>query len=107
MKKANEWLAVQITQWFSTMACFYVCVVYSLAAALPHLAKFQPQMLYWSNAVQLSALPVLGLGQIVLSRAAERRAEEDHAAIMEELQELKQLRADMNELLKMAAITKV
>jgi len=101
----NEWLAVQITRWFSTMMCFYLCVLYSLAAALPHLAHYQPQMLYWSNAVQLSALPVLGLGQIVLSRAAEKRAMEDHDAIaqdhqiiMEQLEELRQVHEELRKM---------
>jgi hypothetical protein len=62
-------IAVAITNGFGTMWAFWVCCLWSAAPALPALVHCQPFFLYWSNAVQLAALPALAVGQKILGRA--------------------------------------
>ncbi|MFJ2575957.1 hypothetical protein [Kitasatospora aureofaciens] len=79
----NERVAVAATRGFGTMwACYALTAFSLLPLAFP---DQQAQLLYWSNCVQLVALPLLMVGQQVLGRAAERRATETHDAVLAEL----------------------
>lgn len=61
----NEVLASKATIAFSSMYAFYVFVLYGLLPlAFP---QDQNNLLYWSNVVQLVALPLLAVGQRVIS----------------------------------------
>lgn len=79
----NERIAVRSTVVFGSMWMTYVFLLYGL---LPLLA---PSALTWalyvSNCVQLFALPLLAVGQNVLGRGGERRAQETHDMVQEEL----------------------
>jgi hypothetical protein len=87
----NERLAVRATWAFGTMWAFYVFTAYGLLPLLfPGAIN---TLLYWSNVVQLVALPLLAVGQSVLGRAAERQAKETHDAVLEELALLRAARA--------------
>jgi hypothetical protein len=88
----NEHLAVRATKAFGTMWAFYVFTAYGLLPLL--FPQAINTLLYWSNVVQLVALPLLAVGQAVLGRAAERQAKETHDAVLEELQLLRAQRAD-------------
>jgi uncharacterized membrane protein len=79
----NGWLAALITKCFGSMWAFYVLVVWMFAwmffASIGFsVFKFDQYpftfLLFLSNLVQLWALPVLAVGQQVLSRASDRRA---------------------------------
>ncbi len=79
----NQRLAVLITRYFGTMGMFYVLVLWMFGWMLLASAGFgffrtDPYpftfLLFLSNLVQLFALPILAVGQQVLSRAAERQA---------------------------------
>jgi hypothetical protein len=79
----NEWLAVHSTLVFGSMWMAYGFVAFCfLPVAVP---SGMAVALYVSNCAQLVALPLLAVGQNVLGRAAERRADETHDAVMEEL----------------------
>ncbi len=79
----NQRLAVLITHYFGTMGMFYFLVLWMFGWMLlasvgfgffrtdPYPFTF---LLFLSNLVQLFALPILAVGQQVLSRAAERQA---------------------------------
>jgi hypothetical protein len=93
VRSFNERVAVRSTRAFGTMWAFYMLTVYGLLPlAFP---EAQDRLLYWSNVIQLVALPLLMVGQTVLGRAAERQARETHDAVLEELELLRAERAQL------------
>ena len=65
VSRFNNTLASRSTVAFSSMWAFYVFLVYGLMPIFfPHAIN---TLLYWSNVVQLVALPLLAVGQKVLS----------------------------------------
>ena len=62
----NELFASKATVGFSSMWAFYVFLLYGLLPVF--FPKYQNDILYWSNCVQLVALPLLAVGQRVLSQ---------------------------------------
>jgi uncharacterized membrane protein len=79
----NGWLAMAITHGFGSMWAFYVLVLWMvgwmvLASLGFSIFKFDQYpftfLLFLSNLVQLWALPVLAVGQQVLSRASDKQA---------------------------------
>ncbi|MFB7905240.1 hypothetical protein ACFC1T_02260 [Kitasatospora sp. NPDC056076] len=96
MTPFNERLAVVATRGFGTMWACYALVAFSLLPLV--FPDQQAQLLYWSNCVQLVALPLLMVGQQVLGRAAERRATETHDAVLEELALLREERDQIAQL---------
>ena len=67
----NEALARRGTLAFGSMWCFYLFVVYGL---LPlEFPNAEIKLLYWSNVIQMAALPLLMVGAVVLGRAADER----------------------------------
>jgi uncharacterized membrane protein len=99
----NGRLAVFITKKFGTMGAFYVLVVWMFgwmifATAGFWLFKQDPYpftfLLFLSNLVQLFALPILAVGQQVLSRASDKQAGQtykDAEAILKLQDEIRQL----------------
>lgn len=108
----NGRLAVFITKKFGTMGAFYVLVVWmfgwmALASAGFWLFKQDPYpftfLLFLSNLVQLFALPILAVGQQVLSRASDKQAEQtykDAEAILKLQDEIRRLIEINNKLTK-------
>lgn len=87
MTRINDKIAVGLTLACGTMWMFYSFVLLSF---VPFLApSSQNIILFISNAIQLAFLPLLLVGQNILGRNAETRAEADHEAIMSELEEIK------------------
>ncbi|HLI66629.1 MAG TPA: DUF1003 domain-containing protein [Caulobacteraceae bacterium] len=79
----NGWLAALITKGFGSMWAFYVLVLWMFAWMFLATAGFWifqydkypfTFLLFLSNLVQLWALPVLAVGQQVLSRASDKQA---------------------------------
>lgn len=89
MKQFNRWLAVKITISFSTMWAFYLFFLYGLVPLL--WPQYTDKILYWSNFLQLIALPALAVGAAVLAERTQQRDQETHDAVMEELQEIKEI----------------
>ncbi len=83
----NDALAITCTRAFGTMWVFYLFFLFGFVPVLWP-AKMS-ELLYWSNTVQLWALPLLMVGQHLLGRASERRAQETHDAVMEEIKLLR------------------
>lgn len=82
--KANEYLAVKITKYFGNMWTFYVFFVWGLLAFVPQLSHYKEMILMISSAwIQLWALPALAVGNAILSRDAEKRAQQDHESLVE------------------------
>lgn len=102
MNKFNDWLAEKITIAFSTMWAFYLFIVYGLTPL--KWPQYMGKILYWSNFIQLIALPALAVGAVVLAKkqekknqaifeAQEKRAQETHDTVIAEFTELKETHA--------------
>ena len=85
----NDWLAIRGTRTFGTMWVFYLFFLFAFVPIL--WPSSYDRALYWSNTVQLWALPLIMVGQHLLGRDSERRAQETHDAVMEEIKLLKQI----------------
>jgi uncharacterized membrane protein len=79
----NGWLAANLTKGFGSMWAFYLLVFWMLAWMVLASAGFSvfrfdkypfTFLLFLSNLVQLWALPVLAVGQQVLSRVSDKQA---------------------------------
>lgn len=69
--RINETLARRGTLAFGSMWCFYLFVLYGL---LPlEFPNAEIKLLYWSNVIQMAALPLLMVGAVVLGRAGDER----------------------------------
>lgn len=91
----NERVAVTSTVLFGSMWTFYLFFLYGFLPLHPKLREYRDNFLYWGSWVQLWALPLLMVGGIVLNRATEHRAAEDHETLMVELAEIKEIKADI------------
>jgi hypothetical protein len=104
MTRFNNWLAINGTRVFGTMWLFYVFALYGFLAKwkwfLTVTGITQDDLLYWSNWVQLWALPLLMVGTNLLSFITERLIKETHDTVMEELKLAKEERAMLKALLK-------
>lgn len=83
----NGRLAVFITNKFGSMGTFYVLVIWMFGWTILSMAGFwlfqkDPYpftfLLFLSNVVQLFALPILAVGQQILSRASDKQAEQTY-----------------------------
>lgn len=95
LDRANESIAVKMTMLFGSIWCVYVFFVFSLIPVL--MPQWQNTLLYISNCIQLVALPALMVGNAVLSRGADRRASEDHQALLEILSDVREELADLKD----------
>ena len=99
MGRANAWLAVRITKVVGTMYCAYVFTILAFVALPSAIAQGSPTVLVnWlsSNFLQLILLPIIIVGQNVISTAQDVRAEADH----ETLTALNQMNIQQLEILK-------
>lgn len=99
----NGRLAVFITNKFGSMGAFYVLVIWMFGwmfFAIIGFSYFKKDpypftfLLFLSNLVQLFALPILAVGQQVLSRASDKQAEQtfkDAEAILKLQDEIQKL----------------
>jgi len=84
MGRANAWLAVRITRIVGTMYCAYLFTVIALVALPSAIQQGSPTVLVnWvsSNFLQLVLLPIIIVGQNVISAAQDARAEADHETL--------------------------
>lgn len=82
--RANAWLAVLVTRTVGTMYCAYVFAVIAFVALPSAIAQGSPTVLVnWisSNFLQLILLPIIIVGQNVISAAQDARAEADHETL--------------------------
>lgn len=96
----NQRLAVLITKGFGSMWAFYILIAWMLIwMALASLGFWLFKndqypfafLLFLSNLVQLWALPVLSVGQNVLSRKAEIQADETHNVALRNAHDIAQI----------------
>lgn len=93
----NESIAIHVTLAMGTMWCVYLFAIWSL---LPLMIESSTQLVFYvsSAIIQLIALPLIMVGQNVLSRKTEQRAEADHKAVMEILCDIRTMFAQEDRL---------
>ncbi len=97
--RMNAWVAVRITRIVGTMYCAYVFTIIAFVALPSAIQQGSPTVLVnWlsSNFLQLVLLPIIIVGQNVISAAQDARAEADH----ETLTALNQMNIQQLEILK-------
>lgn len=93
INRFNDGVAIRMTWVFGSIWCVYAFFVFSLIPLL--LPQWQETLLYISNCIQLVALPALMVGSAVLNRSADKRADEDHQALLEILSDVREELADL------------
>jgi hypothetical protein len=84
MGRLNAWLAVRITRIVGTMYCAYLFTAIAVVALPSAIQQGSPTVLVnWlsSNFLQLVLLPIIIVGQNVISAAQDARAEADHETL--------------------------
>lgn len=102
----NQRLAVLITKGFGSMVAFYILVawmlIWMLLATLGIWLFAKDSypfsfLLFLSNLIQLWALPILSVGQNVLSRKAELQADEAYQATLKSFHDIEQIMLHLQE----------
>lgn len=88
----NEALAALGTRVFGSMWTFYLFFCLGIVAMLPSVGDHTRALIQLISSawIQLWALPLLMVGGVVLNRASEKRAEEDHTVLRKEFDLLKE-----------------
>jgi len=103
----NEKIAVWAVRCFGSMWMFWLFFVYGLLPSVPAIAPYRDTFLYYSNFVQLIALPLLLVGTLLTGRWSEVRAQQDHEMIVQELNLMNELIIDVAEVItNVAEVTK-
>ena len=82
--RANSAIALRITKVVGTMYCAYAFTLLALVALPAAISQGSPTVLInWlsSNFLQLVLLPIIIVGQNVISEAQDKRAEADHKTL--------------------------
>jgi len=89
IKHFNDYLAVKGTKIFGSMWLCYLFFLYGFAPLL--WPDQETSLLYWSNTIQLWALPLIIVGTNLLDKASERRSQQTYTMVKEELAILRKL----------------
>lgn len=101
ISKFNNKVAVFLTNIVSTMWCAYAFGALALISLPTALSLGTAAIISWiaQTFLQLVLLSVIMVGQEVQSKKSERRAAQDHAMLIAELKELKDMHTDIHQLL--------
>lgn len=107
MINLNEKIAYKATKLFGSMWTFWLFTIWAFLPLFPALNNYKETILYISSGfIQLVALPLIMVGQEILNRNSNTRAEKDHIVLNEQFEkikfmidELKDLHQDTHKLL--------
>lgn len=88
LARSNDAIAMRMTIAFGSIWCVYAFTVFSLIPLLAPAAE--NTLLYVSNCIQLIALPALMVGSAILARSTDERARNDHDALVEILNDVRE-----------------
>ena len=102
ISKFNSWLAIKITDTVSSMWCAYAFAILALCSLPAAIAGGVATFVTWfaQTFLQLVLLSVIMVGQEVQSKKANRRAEQDHKTLMNQFNEVKKLRTDLQKVIR-------
>ncbi|WP_298282483.1 hypothetical protein [Acidocella sp.] len=97
LRRINDLIAIRANMVFASMGFFWLCLVFSL---LPlKWPATMPFVQYASSGVlQLVALPLIGVGTILAARSSDLLAKEQHDAVMETVNSMRQLMHEIHQL---------
>ncbi len=97
ISKLNDGIAIRSNQIFATMGFFWFCLLFSLIPLKwPSTLAF---VQYASSGVlQLVALPLLGVGTVLAARSSDKLAKEQHDAVIETVNDLHALMAELHQM---------
>lgn len=98
LEKANQRLAVAITNLVGTMWCTYAFAGLALISLPSAIHAGTAALVAWTaqTFLQLTLLPVIMVGGNVLSKRSEDRAKADHAMLMQELALLRAIHSEIH-----------
>lgn len=90
----NDALAVTATKQIGTMWCVYLFIAVALVPTVA--PSLESAVQYTSSSfLQLVFLPLIMVGQEVMGRKTEKRAQQDHKALLEALKRLEDIHTDL------------
>lgn len=101
MNRFNERIALKATKYFGSMFTFWLFCGWAFLPLIPVLSAYKETILYISSGfIQLAALPLIMVGQEVLGRGAEKRAQQDHIILNEQFEKIQLVLQEIRELHK-------
>lgn len=102
INKINNKIALWLTRMIGTMWCAYAFGLLTLISLPDAIHGGVSTLIQWiaQTFLQLVLLSVIMVGQAVQSQKTEERDVEDHDMIMSELNEIKEIHADLTKLLQ-------
>lgn len=95
----NEKIATNATKYFGSMWTFWIFCGWAFLPLIPFLEQYKETILYISSGfIQLAALPLIMVGQDLMGRNAEIRAQEDHEMLKEQYKDIKALLEEIKKL---------
>ena len=99
LKNFNEIIAIKATKFFGSMPTFWVFCIWAFLPLIPFFNNYKEFILYISSGfIQLTALPLIMVGQEILGRSAEKRAQLDHEMLKEQYSDIKSMLKEIREL---------
>ena len=93
----DDVIAVRANAVFASMGFFWFCLVLTLVPLKWPVTM--PFVQYASSGVlQLIALPLIGVGTILAARSSDKLAKEQHDAVMETVQDVRQILAEVQQM---------
>jgi len=105
MSSINAKIAAQITMIVGTMECAYAFLIFALVPLFVPKAEMIV-MFISSSVLQLVLLPLIMVGSRVLNQESENRAIQDHKVLLDELDQLKSIRSDIDKIFQLLSISK-
>jgi uncharacterized membrane protein len=95
----NERIATKATKYFGSMWTFWIFCGWAFLPLIPILSNYKETILYISSGfIQLAALPLIMVGQDIMGRSSEIRAQEDHEMLKQQFQDIKALLEEIKKL---------
>jgi hypothetical protein len=95
----NERIAIKATKYFGSMFTFWLFCGWAFLPLIPALSGYKETILYISSGfIQLAALPLIMVGQELMGRSAEERAQSDHIMLQNQYNDIQDLLKEIREL---------
>ena len=99
LKQINEKIAIKATRYFGSMGTFWLFCGWAFLPLIPALSNYKETILYISSGfIQLAALPLIMVGQEILGRSSEERAQADHIMLQKQYEDIQDLLKEIREL---------
>ncbi len=101
MNSFNERIAIKATKYFGSMWTFWLFCGWAFLPLIPVLSNYKETILYISSGfIQLAALPLIMVGQEIMGRGAEERAQQDHIILNQQFEKIQLVLQEIRELHK-------